>query len=593
MVSVTEPPPAGHATGRTAGAESDGAPSHPATARWPIWVALSVVILVAVVARFWGLLYGLPHSYYPDESSVVGDALKMATTGDLRPTQFLWPTFWIYVVAAAMRLGLLAAVLPSGLGPLGVPALDSGTYIYGIGRTVTALAGVLTVFGLYAVAARWLARLGCPTPRLYALLAAGFLALSPLHIQHAHVTSPDVPTTAFVVLTAWCVLRLFDTGALRWYVLGGLALGLATAAKYPSALFAVALVVAHLARADLSMRRPLVLVWALLDRRLWVAGVITVVTFFATSPYILIDWARFQADFVSQANRVLQRGPVGEVGISGPLAPILYVPMAMQWGLDTPVAVLALVGLGVAAVGAWRGLLWPDNAAAEQAATGAPIRFALLTMLAFPVLLYVFSWTWQHRFARYLVPLVPFGCLLAAFGVAGLARLVARWRPRLAAPLAIALGVGSMLWQADGVVRYDLLLTRPDTRTIAAQWLEQNMPPGEQMLVEWYGPPYRNVRQAGFDLSDRPLDRYIGRTPRFVVTSSFSYDRWLRNPEQFGRRVTFYTTLHETTPLLYEIRPWPELAYDPVQEGWDGWHGLPLDASARFGPVLRVHQVTP
>src|SRR5690606_1511515 len=85
---------------------------------------LGVVVLIAVVARFWGLLYGLPHSYYPDESSVVGDALKMATTGDLRPNQFLWPTFWIYVVALSMRIGLVASWLPvAGIWPLGTAAL--------------------------------------------------------------------------------------------------------------------------------------------------------------------------------------------------------------------------------------------------------------------------------------------------------------------------------------------------------------------------------------------------------------------------------------------------------------------------------------
>jgi 4-amino-4-deoxy-L-arabinose transferase-like glycosyltransferase len=545
---------------------------------------LAVVLLVAAVARFWGLQYGLPHSYYPDESSFVGDALHMATTGDLRPSQFLWPTFWIYVVALSLRIGLVLAWLPGGSLPLGTPALDNMTYVYGVARTVTALSGVLTVAGVYAIGARWLPRLGVPQPRLFALLAAGFMALSPLHIQHAHVTSADVPTTAFVVLAAYLVLRLVESGATRWYVLGGVALGLASAAKYPSAMFAAALVVAHLSRAGLSLRRPWLPVGALVDRRLWLAGLLTIVVFFATSPYILIDWSRFYADFVSQASRVLQRGPVGEVGITGPLAPVLYVPLAMEWGLDTPVAVLALCGLLAAG---WLAIRSP---LARPAAT----RWALLAMLVFPLLFYVFSWSWQHRFARYLVPLVPFGCLLAALGLASLTSLLVRWRPSIPASLvATILGVGSMLWQADGVVRYDVLLTRTDTRTQAARWLEQHLPPGEQVMVEWYGPPYGNVKQMGFDLSDRPLDRYLGRTPRFVVTSSFSYDRWLRDPSQFGRRADFYTALHEKTPLLYEIRPLPEMAYDPIQEGWDGWHGIPLDADARPGPILRVHQLTP
>jgi 4-amino-4-deoxy-L-arabinose transferase-like glycosyltransferase len=558
-------------------------------------LGLAVVLLVAVVARFWGLQYGLPHSYYPDESSFVGDALHMATTGDLRPSQFLWPTFWIYVVALSLRIGLVLAWIPGGALPLGTPALDNMTYVYGVARTVTALSGVLTVAGVYAIGARWLPRLGVPQPRLFALLAAGFMALSPLHIQHSHVTSADVPTTAFVVLAAYLVLRLLESGATRWYVLGGVALGLASAAKYPSALFAVALVVAHLSRAAWSPRRPWRPVGALVDWRLWLAGLLTIVVFFATSPYILIDWSHFYADFVSQANRVLQRGPVGEVGITGPLAPVLYVPLAMAWGLDAPVAVLALAGL---LAGVWLAVRGPAAGARSNgtaaAAPAAEARWSLLAMLAFPLLFYVFSWSWQHRFARYLVPLVPFGCLLAALGLASLASLAARWRPTISGGLlAIVVGAASMLWQADGVIRYDVLLTRTDTRTQTARWLEQNLPPGEQVMVEWYGPPYGNVKQMGFDLSDRPLDRYLGKTPHFVVTSSFSYDRWLRDPAQFGRRADFYTTLHEKTPLLYEIRPLPEMAYDPIQEGWDGWHGIPLDASARPGPILRVHQLTP
>jgi 4-amino-4-deoxy-L-arabinose transferase-like glycosyltransferase len=547
------------------------------------WLGLGLVLLLAVVARFWGLLYGLPHSYYPDESSVVGDALKMAVTGDLRPAQFLWPTFWIYVVALSLRVGLVTSALPTALAPFGTPSLENMTYVYGVARTVTALSGVLSVAALHAIAVACFERLRLPAARLLALFAAGFFALSPLHVQHSHVTSPDVPTTAFLLLCAWFVMRILETGAMRWYLLAGLALGLSSAAKYPSAMFAVAVVVAHLARVEWSASRPLRPIWALVDRRLWAAGVVTVVAFFGTSPYIAIDWQRFQSDFVSQANRVLQRGPVGEVGVSGPFAPVIYAPLAMAWGLDTPVALLAVQGIGFVA---WLAL--------RPRAGGGPARWTLLTVLAFPICLYLFSTTWQHRFARYLVPLVPFGCLLAALGLAGLMRLTARrLSPPAGALLAVGVGAAAMLWQADGVVRYDVLLTREDTRTTTARWLEQQLPTGEQVMVEWYGPPYSNVRQMGFDLSDRPLDRYLGRSPRYVVTSSFSYDRWLRVPEQYARRVAFYDALHQETPLLFELRPWPEMAYDPVQEGWNGWHGIPLDPDARPGPVLRVHQLTP
>lgn len=125
-------------------------------------------------------------------------------------------------------------------------------------------------------------------------------------------------------------------------------------------------------------------------------------------------------------------------------------------------------------------------------------------------------------------------------GLAEVWRLLAGKIPSSRAAVIVAfIGVTAMLSQADGVVRYDLLLTRQDTRTITAQWLDANLPPGEQVIVEWYGPLYRNVSQAGCDLSDRPH---------------------------------------------------PELEYDPIQ---DGWHGIPLSNAVRPGPVLRVYQVSP
>jgi hypothetical protein len=359
-----------------------------------------------------------------------------------------------------------------------------------------------------------------------------------------------------------------------------MALGLASAAKYPSAMFAIAIVAAHFGRVKWDrgglLALPLRFGAALFDRRLWLAGVVTIAAFFLTSPYILIDWQRFHQDFVSEANRVLQRGSVGGIGLSGPWAPVRYAPQVVGWGVDLPVAVLTVVGLVAAFAIAVRAIRRRSDVA-----------WTVTVVLVFPLVLWAFSLSWQLRFARYLLPIIPFACILAGLGLASLGSYLPGRVPR---PLLLGgLAIFAMLWQADGVVRYDTLLTRVDTRTIAAAWMEANMPPGETVLVEWYGPPYSNVRQMGFDLSDRPLDRYVGRSPRFVATSSFTYDRWLRDPERFQRRVDFYQGLDARATRLYEIQPWPTFAYDPVQEGWDGWHGIPLHPNAHPGPVLRVY----
>jgi hypothetical protein len=324
--------------------------------------------------------------------------------------------------------------------------------------------------------------------------------------------------------------------------------------------------------------RLLRIVAALFDWRLWLAGALTIAAFCLTSPYILIDWRRFQDDFLPQLNRALQTGSVGGIGLSGPWAWLLYAPSVVGWGVDVPVALLTAAGL-LAAV--WIG--------GRSVRSRPDAVWAVAVVLVFPLLLWAFSLSWQQRFARYLLAIIPFACILAGLGLAGVASVLPARAPR--GIVVGGLAALALLWQADGVARYDLLLTREDTRTTAARWMDANLPPGEQVLVEWYGPPYGNVRQMGFDLSDRPLDRYLGRSPRFVVTSSFSYDRWLRNPEQSPRRVAFYRSLDERAARLYEITPWPVFAYDPVQEGWDGWHGIPFDRSARPGPVLRVYRL--
>ncbi len=571
----------------------------------PVRAGLAFAVMAAILARSWGLDYGLPYSFYPDESDKVMEPIRaIAASGDLRPSHYLYPTFWLYCLALALRLAAGLGPPTADLGPL-----ESPTYVYGTIRAVTAVVGALSVIPLFLVARRILTVFGSPQAHLCALVAAGFLALSPLHVQQSHVASPDVPTTAFLILALYFALRIVDDGRTRWYLLAGLATGLASGAKYPSATFALAIVAAHLARTSPSIRladsdprsgipqrgtlgetggrQPVQLVSsALVDRRLWLAGLATIASFLATSPFIVLDWPRFRADFASQASRVLSRGPVGDLGSSGPLAPILYVPDVLGWGLDLPVAVLAALGLGWVAWTVTR-LAWVHRPEAR------PARYAAV-LLVYPLVTYVFSWSWQDRFARYVVPLVPFACILAGLGLAWLMRALAR--RSIAAEhvtaIGMAVGVAALLWQADGVVRFDVLLTHPDTRTIAAQWMAPNIPPDQPVLTEWYGPPHSNIRQTGLELADRPLDRYRERGLRYVATSSFVYDRWLRNPERFPRRVAFYRSLDDEARLLLWVAPWPDFGYDPVQEGWQGWHGIPLGSEARPGPHIRVYQLT-
>src|SRR6476661_11225476 len=57
------------------------------------------ILALAVALRVFGLRYGLPAVYNPDEVAIMSRALAFAK-GDLNPHNFLYPTLYFYVLFA-------------------------------------------------------------------------------------------------------------------------------------------------------------------------------------------------------------------------------------------------------------------------------------------------------------------------------------------------------------------------------------------------------------------------------------------------------------------------------------------------------------
>src|SRR5262249_39560807 len=94
-------------------------------------------------------------------------------------------------------------------------------------RAATAALGVATVLLVFNIGMRWGAR--------HALLAAGLLAVLPLHVRQSHYVLTDVPLTFFVTLTLLFSLRAAERGTLAAFAWAGAIAGLATATKYNGA----------------------------------------------------------------------------------------------------------------------------------------------------------------------------------------------------------------------------------------------------------------------------------------------------------------------------------------------------------------------
>jgi hypothetical protein len=108
------------------------------------------------------------------------------------------------------------------------------------------------------------------------------------------------------------------------------------------------------------------------------------------------------------------------------------------------------------------------------------VRRAVL-FLAFPAVYYVIAAQSLNQFFRYVLPVVPFLCVTAAYFVTSVAAVIARAAiPRTIAAAALTLAVvapsGWSVWQFDRIV------ARDDNRVVVADWVAQHIPPGNTIV---------------------------------------------------------------------------------------------------------------
>ena len=352
---------------------------------------LPVVLAVALAVRVWGIDFGLPYvNARPDEAQAAGSAVGFLT-GNLRPPQLEWGTLFPYVVAL-IYLAYFAVTRPfAGYATLAAFAesrrADIRPFIF-VTRGLSALMGVVTVWGVYRIGRR-------AFDETVGIVASSFLALCFLHVRDSHFGVTDVTMTALVVLAVLAILRWRQTGEPRHAAVAGLVAGLAVSTKYNAIGVCVPFAVALVQRFVEERRvRPGTLERAAQAAALF-AGALAV-ALFGTSPYILIDWSRFvRAVAVTQS--MVTHGHGMAVGQGWWYFARVVLPAAVGW----PIFIAGIAGAVV--------LL------ARRPRESAVV-------LAFPIAYYVVAGAGLGVFARYILPVVPFLCLSAAWLIVSLAR---------------------------------------------------------------------------------------------------------------------------------------------------------------------------
>jgi hypothetical protein len=434
---------------------------------------LPLILLIALAVRLWGLGFGLPYIIArPDETEMAGPAVGFLT-GDLRPPYFEWPTLFTYVTSFLYVVYFYLTRPFTDYASLAAFAESRrqsvAPFLY-ITRSLSALMGVLTVWWVYAICRRLF-------DETIALVAALFLALSFLHVRDSHFGVADVAMTGLVMLAVLAILKWRDTGIRLHAAEGGLIAGLAGSTKYNGLGMCVPFIVALVERA-IDDRRARSGKYA--RRRFTLAlvafSVAMAVGFFGASPYILIDWSRFTS---------------AVSGVAAHLAEGHGVMLGRGWSYYAGVMLPAAIG-------------WPMFVA------GTAGMLALLTtrfrdaavLFACPVAYYLVAGRGYTVFARYIIPVLPFLCIAAAWFVVTTVRLAAKGAtPAVRGALIAATAIAVVAPTARKTLELDHLLATTDNRVVVAHALADVVPPDSSLYQsgEKYG--YVPMKIDGHDVA--------------------------------------------------------------------------------------------
>jgi hypothetical protein len=395
---------------------------------------LAVILVVAAIVRYWGLAFCLPGQLCrPDEEAVAGIAMQFFGR-DFNPHFFDWPTLFMYATALGLALyfnyGRFLGRFPTELS-FRERIVTHTTPVYLTARILSATAGTLSVLILYRVARRLF-------DETTALVATLFLALAFLHARDSHFGVTDVPATFVILIAFLFIVRLRDSGRLSDLVISGITAGLAASTKYNAALIA------------------LPAIWVLRSRwkSILLFGALMVLAFAATSPYCLIDFPQFTASLKSISAH-LSGGHGGMLGRGW----IVHLTSSLRFGIGLPMLLAGIAGM------VW--LFWID-----------PPRGALVAI--FPIAYYVVVGSGYTVFSRYILPVVPWLCLTAAFLVVEAARALALaiGRPQRRGVLTWGIAILVVAPSTASIIQFDHLLAIPDARVVAADWVREHFPKG-------------------------------------------------------------------------------------------------------------------
>ena len=464
-------------------------------------LAIGGLLVFAFLLRIWGINHGLPYAYNSDENAHFVSRAIGLFGHDWNPHYSINPPAYTYLVH------LVIGAWFGGRAGVSQSFAADPTEIWIIARTISSMLGTISVWLLYlaAVAARRPPRRPAVGRHLRRRLPARLLLQA--RAERRADARRGLP----------CAVGRRGHPAQRAHRATTPSPGSGWASPARRSTRAASCCSRSSRRSARSSPRPTA-------RRAPLAGsawslVAALLSFFVADPYAVLDFPSFWEGLTHQSDA--SGDAAGKLGLTQESGYAYYL-WSFGWGLGWIPLIFAVGG----AVRLWfeeRRLLW---------------------MLAPPVILFVLFMGSQERyFGRWLLPVFPFVCILAAYAAFELAEWLGAKAPALrptfvAGVVVLVCGQGFVYSLHSGLV-----MSREDTRNIAREWMVLNVPAGKKIVVEpvvpdqWaqdVGNPSPLVKNGNrwtkYPLSRSQIDPKTGQTlpPPGVVVNIEDFERVLR-----------------------------------------------------------------
>lgn len=476
------------------------------------YLLLFLIFIVAAAFRFYGLNYGLPSHYHPDEVPKVNAMMRMVHSHSLNPNYFLHPSLLLYST-------YFMNILFHWFGISG-EFRETG---FLAGRTVSALAGTFSVVLLFFIARRLFGSIA-------ALTSAALLSVLPLHVACSRYLKEDALLTFFVLASVLALLKAVQEDRRRWLFIAALLAGCSASVKYSGILSAAIICLAPWLRSK-SMK----------PNTDWIKSSALALfciplAFVVCSPYTIINLAKFVHDFGAEGHHML-RGHTNPVTAWSQYW-MYHVKRSIFPGMGFVPAVVSLMGLGL--------LLWRRKT--ED------------LFVVFLLLLFYLPAEWVKakpapQPERYILPCLP----MLAMCAGEFLRLLWASRHRNVGIILAVLVFIFPVWRSS-TLAWEML---HDTRARSEEWMKANLPRGSKVYLDWkrYCPEFSKDE---FDVTYIPradilrlldLNALKKSGKDYLVLSSLFYDRYFTDPDSPPGPRNIFRAIFERLPVVKEFAP--------------------------------------